>query len=136
MAKPKRALKKKLEQAELQELDAVQITIRASEMNLQRLAALLLFADHLEPKLEYKQEAPMPWEDPTDPRFQKPPELQLNRNAIQNALMPLLENYQNEHDYEKTAQLIQSFGAPRLSELSDTQLLDLHQALAGEAAGE
>ena len=135
MPKAKRTPKKALTRDELKQLDAFTVTVRASEGNIQRLAAFLMFADFADVELKYI-EMPLPWEDPNDPRFLKPPELQLNRNGIQNALMPLFEAYFNRHGEEKAKEMIKSFGAERLSLLTDTQLLDMYNALAGEAASE
>ena len=135
MPKAKRTPKKALTRDELKQLDAFTVTVRASEGNIQRLAAFLMFADFADVELKYI-DTPLPWEDPNDPRFLKPPELQLNRNGIQNALMPLFEAYFNRHGEEKAKEMIKSFGAERLSLLTDTQLLDMYNALAGEAASE
>jgi hypothetical protein len=130
MTTRKRPSKKKLEQAELKEINAIQITLVASEANLQRIAAILLFADHHKPVYTEK-EAPLqlPWEEDAPL-----PELEINRTALENAVMPLLETYLNRHGRDKTQEMIKSFGAERAFQLADMQLLDMHNALAGEAA--
>lgn len=131
MARAKRPTKKKLEQAELKELNAVQFTIVASEMNLQRLAALLMFADHHKPVFVEKQPAQLPYEEDAPE-----PELEINRVALENAVAPLLEKYLNKHGREKTQDMIKTFGVERAFQMGDQQLLILHDSLAAEAAGE
>lgn len=121
---------------QLKEVDTIWIGVRASEANIQRIGALLMLLDYTQPTYEKTAPALLPWEDPNDPRYQKPPELEIDRNRVQNALMPLLEAYLTQHGEEKAKEMIQSFGGARIGELSDTQLLDLHNSLAGEAAHE
>jgi hypothetical protein len=133
MAKPRaKPNPKKLEQAELKELNAIQITLVASEMNLQRIAALLLFADHLQPKLIEKEAVRLPWEE----EGAEPPKIQIDRRAVENDVAKQLELYVQKHGRDKAVTMIQSFGQPRVGLLPDEQLLDLYHALAGEAASE
>ena len=128
------ATKKKRTQQELKDLNAVQITIVASELNLQRLAALMLFSEQLfEPMVKETTEAPLPFDGPDQ---ELKPVLELNRPAIETAVFPMLEAYLKQHGEEATKKMIESFGAPRLGQLTDEQLLAMYNALAGEAAGE
>ncbi len=135
MATTTRKRKQPDKKQQLKDVDTIWIGIRASEANIQRLGAFLLLADFPVVKTEYK-DTPLPWEDPNDPKYLKPPELEIDRNRVMNALMPMLESYLNQHGEEKAKAMIASYGAPRLGELTDTQLLDLHNSLAGEAASE
>ena len=131
MARTKAAAAKAAERAKLQNIDEIVITIRASEGNLQRLWALLAFADL--PNVELVTAAPtlLPYEEPGA----TPPQLEINRNAVANAVMPLLERYVATHGQDAAKKMVASFGAERLGKLTDTQLLDLYHALA-EGAGE
>jgi hypothetical protein len=131
MAKSAKANPKKLEQAALKELNAIQITIEASEGNLQRLAALLVFADHLTPKLSYTA-ALLPWEEPgaEAPDTQ----LQIDYNAVRNSIVTALGQYVLVHGQEAALKVIRSFGGERVSLVPQEQLLGLLAAL--ETAGE
>lgn len=120
--------KKTNDKSKLQEMRSVTITISASEGNLQRLAALLLFADHLEPEFKY-EDRPLPWEDPNDPKFQQPPELQLDYNVVKRNVVKLLEQYLAKHGADNARKVIQSCGADRVSLLTEPQLLSLYEAL-------
>lgn len=126
------AAKKKRDQAELKNINAIQITIEASELNLQRLGALLMFADPYTDVKLVKELGPLPWEE----KGEAPPQLEIDRVAVQNAVTPKLVTYLNEHGHDATRALIESFGAPKLRDLSDEQILGLYNALAGEAASE
>lgn len=126
------AAKKKRDQAELKNINAIQITIEASELNLQRLGALLMFADPYTDVKLVKALGPLPWEE----KGESPPQLEIDRVAVQNAVTPLLVKYVDTHGHDSTRILIESFGGPKLRDLSDEQILGLYNALAGEAASD
>jgi hypothetical protein len=131
LAKKSPVTKKKLEQAELSELRAIQITLVASEANLQRIAAMLLFADHLEPKYELAAK-PLPWEDPNDPQYQKPPALEIDYNAVRNGIMKDLEWYVAQYSEAQAKEFISLHGAERIRDLTEDQLLTMSGSLAAE----
>lgn len=78
---------KRAEQADLKRLNLITVTLVASEENLMRIAALLTFATVPYEVQMSKPLGPLPWEDPTDPRFQQPPVLEIDYNAVRNDIM-------------------------------------------------
>lgn len=120
---------KAAERREMKDIKTIQITIKASEFNLQRLAAYMLFCEHLEPVIEIGKELPLPWEDPNDPRFQKPPELLIDYEVVRRSIMKHLSAYLKIHGEERAKAVLESFGAPRLSAVPQDQLLALDAAL-------
>lgn len=119
---------KALNRAELKQLSEFTITIAGSEANIQRIAALLLFADPAAP-VEVKPLPPLPWEDPTDPQYQQPPELEIDYNAVRNSIVKQLEPYVKTHGKQQAKVLIQSFGADRLRDVPEQNLVALDTAL-------
>lgn len=114
--------------ADLKAQDIIWIGIAASEANIQRIAAMLLFADHLE-AVERPADGPMPWEDPNDPKFQKPPELEIDYNVVRHSIAKHLSAYVKRFGEERARAVLNSFGASRLSLLPESQLLPLDAAL-------
>lgn len=120
--------KRKL-RADLQGQDIIWIGIAASEANIQRIGALLLFADH-PVAVEKIDNKPLPWEDPTDPRFQKPPELEIDYEVVRRSIMKHLSAYVKKHGEERARAVLSSYGsAPRLSSVPQESLLALDAAL-------
>jgi hypothetical protein len=123
---------KAVQRAELKGIRTVTITLEATEETLQRIAALLLFAPHLEPVYTY-EDKPLPWEDPNDPRYQKPPELEIDYHMVRREIMKLLESLVKSRGEERAravlAELLANAGASRLSSCPEAQLLPLHDAL-------
>lgn len=107
--------KKWRERADLKEQDIIWIGIAASELNLQRLGALLLFAD-MPVVVEQTARKPLPWEDPNDPQYQKPPELEVDYDKIRRAIVAQMAVLVNERGHEKAAvkAVIQAHGADTL----------------------
>jgi hypothetical protein len=132
MAPRSKRTEKKIDQDALKDVRAIRITIEASENNLQRLGALLQFADWPTELVKLVPLGPMPFDEPGTPL--PPPALEINRPAVEKAIYPLLEKYVAVHGTEKAKAMIQTFGAERMALLDDEQLLDLHTALAREAA--
>lgn len=114
--------KKQLDQATLKNLGQIQFTLVASEGNLQRIAALLLFADWPTEmfRLESQQ---LPYETV------EPPKLEIERKVVEGAIAPLLNAYVEKHGVEKARAMIQSLGVERVRELPDEQLLGLYHSL-------
>jgi hypothetical protein len=73
--------KRQKERGDLKGQDIIWIGIAATELNIQRLGALLLFAD-MPLEIETPKKLMFPWEDPDDPRFQQPPELEVDYELI------------------------------------------------------
>lgn len=128
MAPRKAAAKKAAERASLKDIRSITITVRASELNLQRLAAFMLFAEHLEPVIEIGGEKPMPWEDPADPRF-VPPTDSIDYAVVRRDITGKLLAYFKQFGEDRAKDVLRSFGAERLSLLADDQLIPLHDAL-------
>lgn len=126
----KAVAKKAAEKAELQKMSEMTITIRATEGNIQRIFAMLAFADLPEVEIVTEQPSQLPWEEAGT----SPPQLEINRNAVANDIMPMLEKYVAAHGPDEAKKLIAAYGAPRLRDLSDEKLLDLYHTLAAEAA--
>ena len=129
--------KKRKERADLKDGDIVWIAIRATESNLQRLGAFLIFADY------HIEEAPrpvtlLPWEDPNDPRFEQPPELQINHELVKKdiyAAMEALVTRDGEIPAKaRIREIIQQHGAEKFRDVPDNRLLELLAALKGEMA--
>lgn len=119
---PRKPTKKQLDQATLKNLGQIQLTIVASEGNLQRIAALLMFAEW--PTEMYKLvPATMPFEE------EQPPKLEIERKVVEGAVAPLLGKYVEKHGAERARAMIQSYGAGRVRELTDEHLLGLYNTL-------
>jgi hypothetical protein len=121
--------KKAIERAELKEVREVTLTLQASEEFLQRLAALLIFAPHVEVKA--KPLPPLPWEDPKDPRYELPPQLEVDYNAVRNSIMAHLEAYVPLHGKDAALALIKSHGGTRLGDVPEDRLVALDAAFSG-----
>lgn len=121
------APRKKSDKDELRKMRSVTITIEASENNLQRLAALLLFADRLDEDIKYVEEGPLPWEAPAD--IEAKQLASIDFAVVRRSIVKQLEQYVAQYGTEKAKQVIQSFGAERLSQLPESQLLPLYDAL-------
>jgi hypothetical protein len=126
---PRKTLEaKRSEKDELRKMRSVTITIEASENNLQRLAAFMLFADRLDEDIKYVEEGPLPWEEPA-PAEPKPISETIDFNVVRHSIVKQLEQYVAQHGAEKAKEVIRSFGAERLSQLPEEQLLPLYEAL-------
>ena len=121
--------KKAAEKAKLEKIRTVTFTVEASEEVLQRLAALLLFTTPAgAPKYTYQDDDPMPWEP------ERPPvptlEESVDFEAVRRSIAKNLSEYQSKHGTDQAREVLKSFGAERLSLISEAQLLDLNAALA------
>jgi hypothetical protein len=114
--------------ADLKAQDIVWIGIAATETNLQRLGAYLMFCDH-PVAVEKMDDKPLPWEDPNDPRFQKPPELEIDYTVVRHSIAKHLVEYVKRFGEERARAVLTSFGASRLSSIPEAQLIPLHDAL-------
>ncbi len=130
---PRKVTQKAQERAKRKSVQEVTLTLQASEEFLQRLGALLLFAPHVQ--AEYTPLTPLPWEDPDDPRYQHPPEMEVDYDAVQRTIITHLEAYVKIHGAERARDVLRVFGAERLSSVSRDQLLGLEQALREALAG-
>lgn len=126
MRKP--AAEKGAAQSKLHERHQMVLTIDMTELNFQRLAALMLFADHVQPP-EPVNLAPFPWEEPeTDPK--PPAELELDYEEVRRGIIKRLEVYVKERGRDQTKRCIQFYGGQTLSEVPQNRLMDLYNALA------
>lgn len=127
---------KAIEREKLRAPQEITITLRASESTMQRITALLMYADWAaEPKLNYEK-VPLPWEDPNDPRFQQMPELEINYEAVRLEIANRLSRFLQEHGEEKTRELLRSFGAEKIRDVPEPQLKGLLDALAAHEAAD
>lgn len=114
----------------------ITLTVTASESNLQRLAGFMMFADRPPPEPAIEPGGPddlMPWEDPNDPRFvpdkPPPPPLDIDYEVVRRSITKHLAKYVEKHGADNARKVLTSFGAPRLSEVPQDQLLALDAAL-------
>ncbi len=128
MAPSKAQIKKAADQAALKEIKTITVTIRASEFNLQRLAAFMLFCEHLEPIVEVGgPELPMPWEDPTDPRFvpdPAKPALEIDYALVRRDITKELERL-GAGSRAAIIAAINTNGGTRISDVPEDNLLSL-----------
>lgn len=113
--------------------DTIWIGIRASDANIERLGALLLFAD-IDFKVQGQAEptGPMPWEAPSP----MPAEADhVDYEVVKRSIFKHLEKYLAQHGQEKARELIKSFGGARVSEIPQHQLVGLEAALAAAVGG-
>lgn len=134
---PPRRGKREAETAHLVDLkatDTVWIGIRATEHNLQRLAAYLLFAERpieIERMKTVNPVGSLPWEDPNDPAYiaPKPAEESIDWELVKRSTTKLLMQYAKEHGEDKARAVLESYGASRLSLVPQEQLIPLNAAL-------
>lgn len=134
MAGRKRKLTQKYMQTrKLRDKDVIQITIAASEINLQRIAALMLFSADPIVREEYViEDAVMPFdEDAAAEAFDE----NVDYEAVRLAIVKLLEQYVNKFGAEKAREVLKSFNAKRLSEVAREHLLGLHDGLDSAVNG-
>ncbi len=114
--------------ADLKAQDIVWIGIAATESNIQRIAAFIMFAEW-PLVVEKVASGPLPWEDPADPSFQKPPELEIDYNVVRHSIAKHLSAYLKKHGEDSARDVLKSFGAERLSLIAESQLIALDTAL-------
>jgi hypothetical protein len=134
VAASKAARAKKVAQEKLKDISSVTITIQASEYNMQRLAAFLLFCEHLEPLFRSEDVRPLPWEDPNDPRFNQPPALELDVEALRRAIASKLLAFAERDGVASAKRLLQTYGGEGLAAIPPEQLpglLDNLERLVG-----
>jgi hypothetical protein len=127
----KAALQKRQKQrADLKEQDIIWIGIAATEQNIQRLGALLLFAE-MPVEVEAAPHVLLPWEDPNDPRYQQPPELEVNYELVRRDITKAMtEILQADADLKpRILETIKQHGGERLSLVPETQLPELYAAI-------
>jgi len=119
---------KKVQQEKLKDISTITVTIQASEYNMQRLAALLLFCEHLEPTYKVAEAArPLPWEAPTPPGEERG--LEIDTELVRREIAGMLVKHAEQDGVERTKELLKQFGGEGLSKIPPDQLLGLHQAL-------
>ena len=127
---PKRAPSKRqiVEPPKIQ-ADTIWIGIRASDANLERLGALLLFAD-IDFKVQNQTEpaGPMMFEDPAEHPL--PAEADhVDYEVVKREIFRHLEKYVAKHDGVRAKNLLMTFGAPKVSLIPQDRLLELEAAL-------
>ena len=119
--------RKKNAKAELAKPASFTITIASTEANLQRIAALLMFADRDKVELDY-DDCALPWEEPKGP----PKPLELDYNTIRKDIVGLLQWYIDGSRVELAKHIL---GNRTLREIPETELLAVWEALKLEAPG-
>lgn len=118
-----------LDREKLKQTDTIWIGIRATESNLQRLAAYLLFAERPIVVTEDVEESkPFPFDDPA--AFEATiPETSIDWEVVRRSTTTLLVKYVEKYGEEKAREVLRSFGAERLSLVPKDQLIPLNAAL-------
>lgn len=126
-SKPKghSALKKKQkDRADLKSGDIVWIGIAATEQNIQRLGAFLMFADYHK---EEKPLGPLPYNDPFEAA--PPPELEVDWTAVRNAIVKTMKELTDSKGIligkASIIEAIKLFGGTRLSDVPQDNLVPL-----------
>lgn len=119
--------RKAAEKAELQNERMIWFGIAASESNLQRLGALIMFADQVETKPP-KSLGNLPWEDPNDPRYVPPPAPELNYELIRKDIVKVLMQYAELGRVEEGKAIVREYGE-KVSLLHQDKLLPLYHDL-------
>ena len=114
----------------IKDKDVIQITIAASEINLQRIAALMLFSADPIVREDYVIEnaEPFPFDEPSPEALKKFDE-SIDYEAVRHSIIGLLEKYLAKFGADKAKKLLRSFNAERLSEVAREHLLALHDGL-------
>jgi hypothetical protein len=121
--------KKAAEKAKLKQTTSFTITISGAEANIQRIAALLMFADRDKVELNY-DDCPMPFDDPSDPKFTGPKPMELDYNTIRKDIVGLLQKY---IDAGRVADAKRILGERTLRSVKDDELLPLWETLKLDA---
>lgn len=122
--------KKQKERADLKSGDIIWIGIAATEQNIQRLGAFLMFSDYHK---EEKPLGPLPYDDPFEAA--PPPELEVDWTSVRNAILEELKrlyNEQGEAAKVRFLELCNVHGGEKLSTVPNDNLLGLLAALQKE----
>jgi hypothetical protein len=122
---PPRKSAKAAEKAKLAAPASFTITIASTEANLQRIAALLMFADREKVELNY-DDCALPWEEPKGP----PKPMELDYNTIRKDIVGLLQKY---IDAGRVADAKRILGERTLRSVKDDELLPLWETLKLDA---
>lgn len=121
--------RKRAEQADLKKDRIIWIGIAATEGNLQRLGALLLFADKIEMDPP-EPTGPLPWEDPNDPRYVPPAKPEINHELVRQDIIKLLPALVEKMGGKpQVMEVIKAHGAEKLSQIPLDNLLPLYHDL-------
>lgn len=124
--------KKQKERADLKSGDIIWIGIAATEQNIQRFAAFLMFADYHK---EEKPLGPLPYDDPFEAA--PPPELEVDWTSVRNAILEELKKLyaaRGEEGKNWFLKRCQEHGGEKLSLVPNDNLMGLLQALQKENA--
>jgi hypothetical protein len=117
---PPRKSQKVAEKAKLAQPASFTITIASTEANLQRIAALLLFADRDKVVLNY-DDCPMPFDDPNDPKFTGP-KPEIDYNAVRHEIVGLLQKFVAANRTDVARELL---AGRTLRDIPESELLTL-----------
>jgi hypothetical protein len=123
--------KRQKERADLKAGDVIWIGIAMTEANLQRLGALLLFADfHVE--VEKKELGPLPF-DGFEADAPPPPQLEINYALVKNDIMAAMQKMIKARGEGPAKELIvaeiRRLGGTRLNDVPQNQLIALYTTL-------
>lgn len=124
MARSKKQNEKAAERQELKSLTSITITVEASESTLQRLWALMMYAEA--PFVPTYAGGPMPWEDPATAPAR---ELQIDYEAVRRSIVKQLDQYLQTYTADRARSLLRSFGGEKVTKIPEERLLDLLAAL-------
>jgi hypothetical protein len=126
--------KRQKERGDLKGQDIIWIGIAATELNIQRLGALLLFAD-MPLEIETPKKLMFPWEDPDDPRFQQPPELEVDYELIRRNIVKAMVARKNDGTTkDDLKRVILAHGGETIAAVPNNNLLALLRDLEENTA--
>lgn len=131
----RKASAKALDRAKLKETDIIWIGIRASEFNLQRLGAFLLFAEYpYEVESQTEPTGPMMFEDPADVPL--PAEADhVDYEVVKRDIFKNLGTYLEKHGQERAREMLLAYGGARISEIPQNRLVSLAEDLQRAVGG-
>lgn len=142
---PKRRSKlteKNLVKRPLRSGDYIDIRISASEINLARITAMMLYAADPIVREEYviQDDTPMPWEEGGAEAIQAFNEQKFADEAIdwetvRTSIVKLMEQYIKLHKAEGMMKVLRSFNVERLRDVPREHLLGLHDGLDASLNG-
>ncbi len=117
--------KKRTEQAKLHTAQTMTltITVETSEINMQRLAALMLLQDPTKVVPEIVDLGPLPWEG--TPADENPPPLELDHNLVRNEIMRVLTPFITKRSTQDAKVLLTKHGGQSLKTVPEQNLLAL-----------
>lgn len=123
---------KRKDRADLKQTDIIWIGIAATEQNIQRFAAFLMFADYHK---EVKPLGPLPYEEEMPFDAEPAPALEIDFESVKRAIITALKAWVDAVGPEvktRFLELCKQYGGERLSTVPQANLIELLAALQKE----